>query len=155
MSAVGRRQRRQRGQSLVEFSLVLIPFLFILMGVVDLGRGIYIYNSVSQAAREIARAASVHPCTATGCADIAASTQATAVKNTQKGLIPGLTDSGITASCTDINDVDKPLSECSGSYYVKVTVTVPFSVLTPVLSMVAPSTMSSTSHIQISSSSTN
>jgi Flp pilus assembly protein TadG len=158
MSTIGRRQtrqRRQRGQSLVEFSVVLIPFLFILMGVVDLGRGIYVYNSVSQAAREIARAASVHPCTGTGCADISDSTQTTAVKNTQKGLIPGLTDAGITSSCTDINDADVPLAECSGAYYVKVTVSVPFSVLTPLVSMVAPTTMTSTSHIQISTSRTN
>jgi Flp pilus assembly protein TadG len=155
VSANVRRRRRQRGQALVEFSLALIPFLFILMAVVDLGRGIYVYNSVSQAAREIARSASVHPCTDTGCADISSSTQTTAVKSTQKGLIPGLTDSGITASCTDINDAAVPLDECSGAYYVKVTVSVPFSVLTPLISMVAPTTMSSTSHIQISTSRTN
>ncbi len=45
-------KRRDRGQALVEFSLILIPFLWILMGIVDLGRGIYIYNGVNQAARE-------------------------------------------------------------------------------------------------------
>jgi Flp pilus assembly protein TadG len=155
MGATGRSQRRQRGQSLVEFSLVLIPFLFILMGIIDLGRGIYVYNSVSQAAREIARAASVHPCTTTGCADITDTPQAIAAKNTQKGVIPGLVDGGITASCTDINDVVIPLAECSGDYFVKVSVSVPFSVLTPLLSMVAPTTMTSTSHIQLSTSRTN
>jgi Flp pilus assembly protein TadG len=149
------RRADRRGQSLVEFSLVMIPFLFILMGVVDLGRGIYVYNSVSQAAREIARSASVHPCLDAGCTDISSSTQTTAVKNTQKGLIPGLVDSGITAACTDENDAVVPLVDCSGAYYVKVTVTVPFSVLTPLVSMVAPTTMTSTSHIQISTSSTN
>jgi Flp pilus assembly protein TadG len=154
MGAVGRRQR-QRGQSLVEFALVLIPFLFVLMGVVDLGRGIYVYNSVSQAAREIARSASVHPCLDAGCSDISSSTQTTAVKATQKGIIPGLSDSGITASCTDINDVNVPTTECSGAYYVKVTVSAPFSVVTPFVSMFAPTTMTSTSHIQLSGSRTN
>ena len=53
-------KRRDRGQALVEFSLLLIPFLWILMGIVDLGRGIYIYNGVNQAARELARVTSVH-----------------------------------------------------------------------------------------------
>ncbi len=32
------------------------------MGIVDLGRGIYIYNGVNQAARELARVTSVHLC---------------------------------------------------------------------------------------------
>jgi Flp pilus assembly protein TadG len=140
------RRRRNRGQSLVEFSLVLIPFLFILMGVVDLGRGIYVYNSVSQAAREIARSASVHACNSAGCTDVASSPETNAVKQTQIGLIPGLTASGITASCTDESDV---AGDCRLGHYIKVTVSVPFSVLTPLLNMVAPSTMSSTSHVQI------
>ena len=145
-----RKVDRSRGQSLVEFSLVLIPFLFILMAVVDLGRGIYTYNSVAQAAREIARAASVHPCNTTGCSDVSQSTQANSVKQTQKSVIPGLTDSGIAASCTNDSDTTiTDLTKCGQGKYVKVTVTVSFSVLTPVLSMVAPSTMSSTSHIEI------
>ena len=44
-------REREGGQALVEFSLALIPFLFMLMGVVDLGRGIYTSNGVAQAAR--------------------------------------------------------------------------------------------------------
>ena len=59
------RRGRDRGQSLVEFSLVLIPFLLILMGIIDLGRGIYTYNGVAQAARELARVTSVHTCDTT------------------------------------------------------------------------------------------
>ncbi len=49
------------GQGLVEFAIVIPVFLVILMGVVDLGRGIYMYNGVAEAAREIARVTSVHP----------------------------------------------------------------------------------------------
>ena len=52
---------RQRGQALVEFSLTIIIFLVLMMGVVDFGRAIYQYNGVSQAAREIARTTAVHP----------------------------------------------------------------------------------------------
>jgi Flp pilus assembly protein TadG len=40
------------GQSLVEFALVLPLILLVLMGVIDLGRGIFAYNEVSNAARQ-------------------------------------------------------------------------------------------------------
>ena len=49
------------GQSLVEFSLAITIFLVLVMGTVDLGRAVYQFNGVSQAARELARVASVHP----------------------------------------------------------------------------------------------
>ena len=35
--------------------LVLIPFLLLLFGIVDLGRGIYAYNGVAEAPRGLAR----------------------------------------------------------------------------------------------------
>jgi Flp pilus assembly protein TadG len=46
---------RRRGQGLVEFALVLTIFLMLVMGVVDLGRGVFTYNMLSEAAREGAR----------------------------------------------------------------------------------------------------
>ena len=51
---------RGAGQALVEFALVLIPFVILLMGVIDLGRGIYMMNGTSEAARDINRATIVH-----------------------------------------------------------------------------------------------
>ena len=39
LGAIRKMRGRARGQALVEFSLVLIPFLLILMGIADLGRG--------------------------------------------------------------------------------------------------------------------
>ena len=60
------RRRDHRGQALVEFALVIIVFLVILMGIVDFGMAIYKFNGVSQAAREIARVTSVHPCAIAG-----------------------------------------------------------------------------------------
>jgi Flp pilus assembly protein TadG len=51
---------RARGQSLVEFALVLPLFLVMLMGVVDVGRAIWAQNSLASAAREGARYAIVH-----------------------------------------------------------------------------------------------
>lgn len=51
--------RRGRGQSLVEFALILPFFLLILFGLVDMGRAVYLNSTLSQAAREAARLASV------------------------------------------------------------------------------------------------
>jgi TadE-like protein len=56
---VRRRSARRRGQSLVEFALVLPIFLVILFGLIDLGRAVYLNSTLSQAAREGARLASV------------------------------------------------------------------------------------------------
>ncbi len=40
------------GQSLVEFALIATVFLLLLMGIIDLGRGVMAQNSLSHAARE-------------------------------------------------------------------------------------------------------
>lgn len=50
---------RPRGQSLVEFALVLPIFIFLLFGLVDVGRLVYLNSTLSQAAREGARLGSV------------------------------------------------------------------------------------------------
>jgi len=53
-------RRVQRGQALTEFAL-LLPFLLVfLFGIVDVGRMVYAYNSVSNAAREAGRTAIVN-----------------------------------------------------------------------------------------------
>lgn len=52
--------RRQRGQGLVEFALVLPLFTIILLGMIDVGRVIWANNTVANAAREAARYAAVH-----------------------------------------------------------------------------------------------
>jgi Flp pilus assembly protein TadG len=57
MSRRGR--ARPRGQALVEFAFILPVFLLLLVGVLDLGRLVYMNSVLSQAAREGARLASV------------------------------------------------------------------------------------------------
>ena len=49
------------GQSLIEFALALPIFLLLVFGLVDLGRGFYYYNLLSNMAREGARYAIVDP----------------------------------------------------------------------------------------------
>jgi len=139
---------RTRGQALVEFALVFPAFLLIVLGIVDVGRGIYVYNGVSQAAREIARVTSVHPGAPYGSG---AETQA--VVATQARLVPGLTASNITIQCTDMADTVRPSSECfTGTInrYVRVSVSVPFNVIAKSFLPVIPvMTFTSVSHIQL------
>lgn len=141
----------RRGQALVEFSLALIPFLLILMGIIDLGRGIYMSNGVNQAAREIARVTAVHLCATSGTCTLGNSAETTATINVQKNLIPGMASpsSSVTFACTTVEDVTVSTTKCSAPNYVKVTVSVPYTALTPVLSMVAPSTLVSSAHIEV------
>lgn len=60
MKVMRRRSRdRGRGQSLVEFALVLPIFMLVLFGLIDGGRLVYMHTVLSQAAREGARVAAV------------------------------------------------------------------------------------------------
>ena len=134
-----KRQARERGQALVEFSLAIVIFLVLMMAIVDLGRGIYMFNGVSQAAREIARVASVHPGTVFGGAEI------TAVINTQKKLIPNLGNP--TYSCVNIDggpglDSD---GQCPRGAQVTVTIVAPYKPVTPLMSLTGTWNMQSTS----------
>jgi hypothetical protein len=123
---------RDRGQALVEFSLAVTVFVFLLMSIFDFGRAIYQYNGVAQAAREIARVTSVHP---GGDFRIPAgrSSETNAVIATQKGLIPNLQDPTIT--CVDI-DGTVIKTGCVPGNWVKVIVVAPYSPITPLLGLV-------------------
>ncbi len=50
----------RRGQSLVEFALLLPVLLVILFGLLDFGRAVFAYNAVSEAARNGSRVAIVN-----------------------------------------------------------------------------------------------
>jgi TadE-like protein len=47
--------KRQRAQSLVEFALVFPIFLLLTFGLLDLGRAVWHYNTLADAARQAAR----------------------------------------------------------------------------------------------------
>jgi hypothetical protein len=144
---------RRRGQALVEFSLVLIPFVLIIMGIFDLGRGIYMMNGTAEAAREVARVTSVH----SGCpqdpppsCDMGASAETAKAVATQRRLVPGMTiDTSTDITCVDINDVVKPDEDCLwGTDYVRVRVRSTFSPITPVVSMFGNHTFESFSRVR-------
>lgn len=54
-----RHDSERRGQALVEFALILPIFILVVMGIFDLGRAVYGFNTVNNAAREGARLAIV------------------------------------------------------------------------------------------------
>lgn len=137
------RQPRERGQALVEFSLSIIIFLVLMMAIVDLGRGIYMFNGVSEAAREIARVASVHPGTTFGGPEI------TAVVNTQKKLIPNLGNPSF--SCVDIAGGPglNGSGACPTGAQVTVTIIAPYGPVTPVMGLLGTWNMQSTSSVRI------
>ncbi|MEP7378182.1 MAG: TadE/TadG family type IV pilus assembly protein [Chloroflexota bacterium] len=66
--------RRGRGQSLVEFALVLPIFMFAVLGLIDVTRLVYLNSTLSQAAREGARTGSVEASyrgsSDSGCGDL-------------------------------------------------------------------------------------
>lgn len=49
--------RRRSGQSMVEFAVLAPVFFLLLLGALDMGRAVYIYNTISDGAREGVRAA--------------------------------------------------------------------------------------------------
>ena len=57
---IRRRRRDEEGQSLVEFSLILAPLLFLLLGIIQFGFVFNAYVTVSTAAREAAREGSIY-----------------------------------------------------------------------------------------------
>jgi len=57
-----------KGQELVEFALILPILLVLLLGVIEFGRLIFIYNTIANAAREGARYAIVDPANASSAA---------------------------------------------------------------------------------------
>ena len=129
---------------MVEFSLAILVFLVLVMGIVDFGMAIYKYNGVSEAAREIARVASVHQGVTWG------SSQLNTVVATQKNLVPGL--SSPTFSCTKVDGTSQAMSsggKCPEDAYVTVEVTAPYRAATPVLGLIGTFTMKGSSSAQI------
>jgi Flp pilus assembly protein TadG len=141
-------RRQTRGQSLAEFAIVLPLLLLLFMGVVDFGRAIYAYNTVSNAARDGARKAIVDQRVVSG---VAAGAQEAASQATALGLNP-----------TDVNQVrvEYLLPDLTGpcpttfvewqGCVARVRVQWKFSAITPIVgTVVGPITLSSTTSLPI------
>ena len=147
-----RTRRREAGQGLVEFSLTIIVFLVILMGVVDFGMAMYKFNGVSQAARELARVTSVHPCAVAGALTCTpgGSPETAEVLATQKNLVPGLVLPPGGIQCVDGSGAPVSPQPCDFSAdSVQVEVTADYRPVTPLLGLTGPWTMKGSSSAQI------
>ena len=143
MSALTRRHR-SRGQSLVEFALIIPLILLIVFGILDLGRGVFAYNTLAESARQANRLAIVDQ-------DIAR------VKAEAVAFAPaiGLSASDVTVcfktSTTTLRNCSNPSADSCGSSpaigcLAIVTSSTNFSPITPLLSSILPSVpLSSTS----------
>lgn len=133
--------KRDSGQALVEFSLAIIVFIVMLLGLFDLGRGVYMYNGVSEAAREIARRTIVHPGIVLGT-----TAESQTALDTQKALVPGLTNPVYT--CVDVAGTPVAHVPCQTGDYVRVTISAPFSPLSPI-GIAGPITLSSSASMLV------
>ena len=108
---------RQRGQSLLELALFFPALLFLMVGMLDLGRAFHLYTTLVNAAREGARYAALNPSDVIG---IRASVESEAT-----GSNVDLT-SGTTIS------IETPSGVGSGNP-IKITVTKQFQMVTGLL----------------------
>ena len=138
---------RSRGQSMVEFVLVL-PVLFIILGAtIDLGRLFYSYVAVENAAKEGALAGARNPlCDAPGLAICANPNNVTwHVANEAPNLVDG---SGKSLMTTTIacrkpdGTLVQAISDCLDGDTYQVTVSTPFRLITPLLSGIVPANFS-------------
>jgi hypothetical protein len=148
-----RRQRRLTGQALVEFALVLPMFLLVLFGLIDVGRYVYTWNALNQAAREGARYGSVN-----GWSDSCALSRKVCIEQETISRLAGVPATVATATCGryepgDPTDVPPPtisMSACRPNDLLTVTATIDdFTFLTPVIGQMLGS-MSVTGTSQVS-----
>jgi Flp pilus assembly protein TadG len=132
-------QDPERGQTLVEFALVVMIFLVVLFGILEFSRALWTYNTIVQATRAGARFAVVEIPSVTN----------NAVKNyvvyhnsagTGAPVVPGLSTSSVTVTYTRIdpntgNPVEATtLQDKYNSAYVQVGITgYTFNFIVPIL----------------------
>src|SRR4051794_6618105 len=122
-------------QATVEFALLVIPLLMLVMGIVELGRALYVYSALTNAARVGARYAIVAlPTDAQNCATSCPRT--TAIKDRARGAVAiPLTNSNVTVQCAIGDTTSFSAANCTSSLTtgdrVQVSVTYTFQTVVP------------------------
>lgn len=133
---------RSRGQTLSEFALVIPLVLLIFLGLFDLGRAVYAYTTISNAAREGARVLIVDQGQTSGVykAQIEAAGSATAL-----GVAPG----SVTVSFRS-PDLSSACATRTIGCVAEVSVPYSYTAITPIIGqLIGPISMSSTVRIPI------
>jgi Flp pilus assembly protein TadG len=131
----------EAGQSIVEFSLVIVVFFILVMGLVEAGRAVWNYNTLSNSVREGARYGIVHGSASSSPAGPAANNAAiqTQVRNFSSGLNHSRLT--VTSSWPDGNNQAGSRVTVTGSYQFQTL----FSVAgIPNITMTSSSTMTIT-----------
>lgn len=129
-----RARGNQRGSTLVEFSLAVVAILIVLFGIIDIGRALYAYNWLSDAARRATRYAMVR---GTKCTGLLTACPATAndVQTYVTSLADGIDTSQltVTSQCFASNNALPNDLPCAAPGWVKVSVRYQFHLVSPVL----------------------
>ena len=150
MRRLSGRSDRRRGQALVEFALVLPVFLLIVFGIIDGGRLIFTYNTVSNAARNGARVAIVNQSTSgTDTCDTTSATAWSVGCAVSSGVGVSIVPADVVVTYRNPTDTGDCAPVSIGCIAV-VTVTGRFQALTPIIGqLIGPTAVSSTSKIPI------
>jgi Flp pilus assembly protein TadG len=161
---MSRRRDRSAGQSLVETALILPVFMLLLMGIVDVGRAVFAYNTVGEAARQGARVAVVNQLADSQGCDPTRPVETTVVSTAlwsarqcalAAGRVAGVTSSDVTVSYsvpagTALVCQTSPSMNLSVGCYATVTVGTTWTPITPLVSTIlGPVHVSSTSTMPI------
>lgn len=125
MSGLAKRTHIPRGQALVEFALVLPIFVLMIFGLVDLGRAVFINNSLAEAARDGARYGSVQ-------ARAFDDASRDAVADWVEDRLSGIPNPNITVACTPAS----PAFGCTVNDVLVVTVQADIDMITPIIGQI-------------------
>lgn len=118
-----------RGQAIVEFAVILLPFLMLVFGVVDGGRAILAYNQMSQNAREVARVATISCFLTQPRCDATVAPLSGAIATHQAGAQGPMV---YTVTCIDPT-TNAAAALCKVGYLVRVRVESQFDLTTPII----------------------
>jgi TadE-like protein len=142
LSGQRRRGKRSRGQSLVEFAIIFPVLMVVLLAIFDLGRLVFAYNDITNAAREGARVGIINQTTGTIKNEVI--NQATSLN---------LTSGDVTVTYVD---ADNPANPCPNipptklDCLVVVSVDYDWQAITPVIgNIVGPVTVTAVSKMPI------
>ena len=125
--SIGR--RGEQGSSLIEFALVSLVLLAVLLGIVDMGRALFAYDFISQAAPKASRFAMVR---GSSCSGLSGGCPASSsdIQTYVRGMAPGLKTTAITATAICLSG-SSGTPPCDPGSSVRVTVQYSFAFLSP------------------------
>jgi Flp pilus assembly protein TadG len=139
---LSKRDRRDRGQALVEFAIAAPVVFVILVGLFDVGRLVFISNELSQAAREGARWGAVQ-----GRAADEAAGHDSGVTDAVAAAVVVAPNPSVSLSCTDLQAGG---AVCSSGDLLSIDVSASVHPITPLISdIIGPLVISSQAQMTI------